>query len=158
AEVVSCLEDGLLEQVVDRFSAEGDAAPQGLVGAVFAPGLCEGFELAVGGLAAELDEMALDAFHLGEAERKLTGAAQVQQLVVTRSTDRHGNALKSIGLSGVEPVQIERAENGHLDGVIGKHALDEARQSGGGTVNAVTPDRSHVRDGVAQMFEQLEGA
>ena len=61
AQVVRRLEDRLLEQVVDRASAERDAAAQGLVRAVLAPGLGQGLELAVGRLAAELGEMPLDA-------------------------------------------------------------------------------------------------
>ena len=79
-QVVRRLEDRLLEQVVDRVPAERDPAPQGLVRAVLAPGLGQRLELAVGWLAAELDEMPLDAFHFREAESELSRAAQVQEL------------------------------------------------------------------------------
>ena len=47
-----------------------------LVRAVLAPGLGHRLELAVGRVAAELGEMALDRLHLGKTERELPRAAQ----------------------------------------------------------------------------------
>ena len=65
------LEDRLLEQVVDRPPSKLDPALKRLVRAVLAPGLGQRLELAVGRVAAELGEVALDRLHLGQAEREL---------------------------------------------------------------------------------------
>ena len=52
-------EDGLLEHLVEvpfgRFIAVVNPTAEGLVRAVFAPGLCDGFEFDVGGIAIERD-------------------------------------------------------------------------------------------------------
>ena len=88
-------EDRLLEQVVDRPPLELDPPSQGLVRAVLAPGLGQGFELAVGRVAAEPGEVPLDGLHLGEAERELARPAQLQERLVVHRAERHVDAAET---------------------------------------------------------------
>ena len=99
------LEDRLFEQVVDRAATKRDPTPQRLVRAVLAPGLGERFKLAVGWLAAKLNEMALDALHLREAERKLPRSAQAAR---AHHPAGHGSERRRAGNGRVGLIRADR--------------------------------------------------
>ncbi len=76
-------EDGFLEQVVDPpcfgvRPGEINRAFQGLMRAVLRPGLGEGFQLDVGGLAAQDAEMGLNGLHLRQVEGELAVPTALQ--------------------------------------------------------------------------------
>ena len=48
--------------------------------------------------------------------------------------------------------------HGHLDGVVGQHPLDESRERRGRPLDAVGLDRADIRDRVAEVAKQLQGA
>ena len=56
--------DGAFQQVIDDLVAEFNLAFEGLVDAVLRPGLGQGFQFDVGGIAAYLFEISDDGFEL----------------------------------------------------------------------------------------------
>ena len=147
-------EDGLLEEVVDRPPLELDLALQGLVRAVLAPGLGQGFQLTVGRVAVEPGEVPLDGPHLGQVERELPRPAHLQERLVIHRAERHGEQPKLVMPPLAQMVERQAAKGRLLDGLVGQHALDQTRQLLGRPVDLVAANGSHSLHGEAELAQQ----
>ena len=120
------LEDRLLEQVVDRPALEVDPPRERLVRAVLAPGLGEGLELAVGGVAAELAEMAPGSARISaRLSESWPDLLRPIERRVVQSADRAPRPAEVVGLALAEVVERQGADDGLLDGVVGQDPLDQ---------------------------------
>ena len=73
-----------VQEAVDIAGRGGDAGPEGLVGAVLAPGLGQGLQLGVGGIATLGGEPLLDGHHLVSGQAEAADPADLQQGVVVQ--------------------------------------------------------------------------
>ncbi len=125
-------EDRLLEHVVEPPRALGpviiDAAGQGLVAAMLAPGLGDRLQLDVGRIAIELAKMCLDGPHLGQRQVELPLAAEPLERRVVGRAQRHADQAEFVGRAELEPLELQRAHDHLLDGVVGQHLAADGRQ------------------------------
>ena len=80
---------GHLEAAVGAGVLKGDPRLEGLVHAVLRPGLRQGLEFGVGGIAAARGEVGLDGSHLGHVQRQHPLPAQLGQLPVVQAGQPH---------------------------------------------------------------------
>lgn len=91
--------------------------------AVFAPGLRDRFELAVGRLAAFGDEMSLNRPHFVDVERKPPRSAQFAEIDRSQLANRRLAPNESIRRAAFEPIEQDRPFDRALDRRVREHAI-----------------------------------
>jgi len=137
-------EDGLLERVVDHPALELDQAGEGLVTAVFGPGLGDHFKLDIGRLALKRPEIGLDGLHLDQIEEKIALAADLHQLLVRSVQQGDVDQLKRELLSWKkEPLAGKIEVFNHLvhQQLLSDEFLIRIRETAGELVTPCGPDR-----------------
>ena len=155
-------EDRLAEHVVEVALAVGvaivDAAGERFVAAMLAPGLGDGFQFHVAGIAVEGAEMGLDRPHFGQREVELAFAAEAFEGGVVHRADGHGGEAEFVGRTELQPIEAQRADDHLLDGVVGQHFRAQKRQFVGGQAGDECPlslwERARVRAARPAVFLQ----
>ena len=144
------LEDDLLLAVPVR-----NAAGQGFVGAVLAPGLRDGFQLDVGRVAVQLLEVLLDRLHLDQREVKLAFEREGFQLVVVHRADRDDHEVEVVRTADFEVLERERAFHDLLDRVVGEDLPAQFVDLGG--IKARDEELAERADGGDRLVHFLHG-
>ena len=116
---------------------ERDASLERLVGAVLGPGLGQGLQFGVGGVAAGRGEVSLDRSHLAGVERQQPVPAEVGQLLVVQAGQRNRRGCQAGDIHRREG-RRQLAAAAVLDGRVGQQPLDQ-----------------HVYVGVVEVAAQL---
>ena len=72
--------------------------------------------------------MGLDRLHFRERQEKLPFAAESLEGRVVHRADRHRQQAKLVGGAQLQPLEIERADDHLLDGVVGQHFRTQQRE------------------------------
>ncbi len=150
-EVGRRLKDCLFEEVVVVFALEFHESLEGFVGAVLAPGLGDGFELAIGGFTALFAEVGLDGLHFLEAEGELALAADADEGVIVEVQQGDLDPVERIRMPLPELLEANRAPDALLDGRVGEDAVDESVDTGHQAGDDVGPDGAAMADLAAEV-------
>ena len=96
-------------------------AGQRLVGAVFAPGLGDRFQLDIGRIAVQLAEMPLDRLHFRQRQVQLARTAQLLERGIIQFANRYADQLKLVGLAHIQPAEIEWTDHDLFNRVVGQY-------------------------------------
>ena len=140
---------GLLEKVVVLHGAGRtnmvDRAAERFVAAVLAPGLCDGFQLDLHGIAAQTVEMIAHCVEFGGREREAAVAAELLKRGVVEAGEAHAALRERPRTAAGERAQQQRADHHVVDRLAGQQlpgkAIDLARLECWQPICAHTPHR-----------------
>ena len=123
-----------------------------LVRAMLRPRLGQRFQLHVGRVAAGGAEMLLDRPHLGQAQRQLAVAAQLQQSRIVQLAQRHDGELEAVRSADRQMFQRQRPLDDLLHRFVGQHLAEQHRPGVRRQRRPViAPKAAHGIDGHAQV-------